>query len=59
MKVKDGNFVFFVENKPNSFSQCYPFLYFYYKMNQSRVNFTILLEGDSFFAHCPFAQQLL
>ena len=59
MSVKYGNFVFVVEKKNNSFAQCYPFLYFYNRMNQPKVNFIILVEGDTFFPFCPFAHHLL
>ena len=57
-----GNLVFYIGQNCNFLQQNYPFLYFYDKLTakqRGKLKFTILLENNRLYPHCPLAHRIL
>lgn len=62
MACDSGNIVFYIGRTCNILQQNYPFLYFYSQLTQkqrAKLKFTILIENDRLYPHCPLAHRIL
>lgn len=62
LQLKSGNLIFYVGKGPNSYEQNYPFLYIHDRLSteqQRRMTFIIIVEGQTFYQHCPIAHRVL
>jgi hypothetical protein len=62
LQLTSGNLIFYVGKGPGSHEQNYPFLYIHDRLSieqQQRMKFIVILEGQTFYQHCPIAHRVL